>query len=67
MGFIIMNLNKLMDRIYLMAEEGGSRYCSKKSDDICGDICDDQLFKFILQGIMESWILTCLSFWLNQM
>ncbi|PWA72826.1 beta-1,4-N-acetylglucosaminyltransferase family protein [Artemisia annua] len=42
MGFIIMNLNKLMDRIYLMAEEGGSRYCSKKSDDICGDICDDQ-------------------------
>lgn len=33
-------LSKYLDKVYTMAE-GGSRYCSKKSDDICGDICDE--------------------------
>ncbi|GJS23653.1 beta-1,4-mannosyl-glycoprotein 4-beta-N-acetylglucosaminyltransferase-like protein [Tanacetum coccineum] len=34
----------LFDKVYDMAE-GGSRYCSKKSDDICGDICDEALLE----------------------
>ncbi|XP_076960229.1 uncharacterized protein LOC143636548 [Bidens hawaiensis] len=30
----------IVEKAYLMAE-GGSRYCSKKSDDICSNICDE--------------------------
>ncbi|KAI3677726.1 hypothetical protein L6452_36992 [Arctium lappa] len=37
---MMINLSKFLDKLYLMAE-GGSRYCSKKSDDICGDVCDE--------------------------
>lgn len=36
-------LSKYLDKVYTMAE-GGSRYCSKKSDDICGDICDEVIY-----------------------
>ncbi|CAH1433906.1 unnamed protein product [Lactuca virosa] len=36
----MISLSKFVDKVYLMAE-GGSRYCSKKSDDICGDVCDE--------------------------
>lgn len=34
------HLSKFVDKVYLMAE-GGSHYCSKKSDDICSDVCDE--------------------------
>ncbi|XP_057507387.1 uncharacterized protein LOC130790463 [Actinidia eriantha] len=35
------SLSRFLEKVYLMAE-GGSRYCSKKSDDICGDGCDEE-------------------------
>lgn len=42
----MITLSKFLDKVYLMAE-GGSRYCSKKSDDICGDVCDQVKFGFV--------------------
>ncbi|XP_052188068.1 uncharacterized protein LOC127798501 [Diospyros lotus] len=33
--------SRFLERVYLMAE-GGSHYCSKKTDDICGDGCDEE-------------------------
>ncbi|MFS7967628.1 hypothetical protein Hanom_Chr09g00787941 [Helianthus anomalus] len=33
-------LLKISNKVCAMAE-GGSRYCSKKSDDTCGDICNE--------------------------
>ncbi|KAF5789793.1 hypothetical protein HanXRQr2_Chr09g0375421 [Helianthus annuus] len=33
-------LMKISNQVCAMAE-GGSHYCSKKSDDICGDICNE--------------------------
>lgn len=37
--------------------EGGDHYCSKKSDDICGEICDQVLTNFALSFcFLRSWI-----------
>lgn len=36
---VMLNLSKLIDKIYLLAEDG-SGYCSKKSDDLCADVCN---------------------------
>ncbi|MFS7976378.1 hypothetical protein Hanom_Chr10g00891771 [Helianthus anomalus] len=33
-------LLKISDKVCAMAEVG-SRYCSKNTDDICGDICNE--------------------------
>lgn len=34
------NMNKFYEKVSAL-EEGGSHYCSKKSDDICGSACDE--------------------------
>ncbi|KAI3731441.1 hypothetical protein L1987_62629 [Smallanthus sonchifolius] len=34
-------MSKLIEKAYLIAE-GGSRYCSKKSDDICANNCEEE-------------------------
>lgn len=34
-----------------MMAEGGSRYCSKKTDDICGDACDEVFFPFLAYSL----------------
>ncbi|KAI8526986.1 hypothetical protein RHMOL_Rhmol12G0041600 [Rhododendron molle] len=34
-------ISRFFERVKVMAE-GGSRYCSKKTDDICGDSCDEE-------------------------
>ncbi|KAL3835612.1 hypothetical protein ACJIZ3_010348 [Penstemon smallii] len=36
----MFSVSRFMEKIYKMAE-GGSHYCSKKTDDICGDACDE--------------------------
>lgn len=36
-------MNKFYDKVSAL-EEGGSHYCSKKSDDICGSACDEVKF-----------------------
>ncbi|CAL5421267.1 unnamed protein product [Camellia sinensis] len=35
----MLGLSRFFEKVYSMAE-GGSHYCSKKKDDICGDGCD---------------------------
>ncbi|KAJ0436136.1 putative beta-1,4-mannosyl-glycoprotein 4-beta-N-acetylglucosaminyltransferase [Helianthus annuus] len=35
-----LNSSNFLEKVYIMAE-GGSRYCSKKSDDICSNICNE--------------------------
>ena len=55
-GLEMWSLLRFFEKVYLMAE-GGSRYCAKKSDDSCGDGCDEVAFfplslshhEFILQ------------------
>ncbi|XP_057496219.1 uncharacterized protein LOC130781156 [Actinidia eriantha] len=52
------SISRFLERLYAMAE-GGSRYCSKKTDDTCGDECDEESgrnlsmsrLRCILQGL----------------
>lgn len=37
------SVTKIWEKVNMVAE-GGSHYCSKKTDDICGDACDEVLF-----------------------
>lgn len=45
-------ISRFIERVKVMAE-GGSRYCSKKTDDICGDSCDE--VDFSLSHLKLNW------------
>lgn len=44
------SITRFYEKVYTMAE-GGSHYCSKKTDDICGDACDEVKIPFLYTRI----------------
>ncbi|XAR64489.1 Beta-1,4-mannosyl-glycoprotein 4-beta-N-acetylglucosaminyltransferase [Bertholletia excelsa] len=46
------SISRLFEKIYSMAE-GGSHYCSKKTDDICGKSCDEEPGKLLSMSRLQ--------------